>query len=60
MNISEAVVAFKENTGHTYSVSHNKLIHYKKIGKKSIYVTAVPVTSSVFCLREKDIKFKNH
>lgn len=60
MNIFEAVVAFKENIGHTYSVIHSKLIHYKKKGKKSICVSAVPVASSVFCLRDKDIKFKNH
>lgn len=38
MNIFEAVVAFKENIGHTYSVIHSKLIHYKK-KVKNLYVS---------------------
>lgn len=33
MNIFEAVVSLKENMGHTYSVTHNKVINYQKIGK---------------------------
>jgi len=33
MNVFEAVVSLKESTAHTYSVIHNKAIHYQKRSK---------------------------